>query len=41
MRARIKAGKFPSGGNGRADLMHTVLLHPTWSEMMHESVLDA
>ncbi|MGB1539730.1 MAG: dihydrolipoyl dehydrogenase, partial [Rickettsiales bacterium] len=24
-----------------ADLMHTVFPHPTLSEMMHESVLDA
>jgi dihydrolipoamide dehydrogenase len=24
-----------------ADLMHTIFPHPTLSEMMHESVLDA
>ena len=24
-----------------AELMHTVFAHPTMSEMMHESVLDA
>ena len=24
-----------------ADLMHTIFQHPTLSEMMHESVLDA
>ncbi len=24
-----------------AELMHTVFPHPTFSEMMHESVLDA
>jgi dihydrolipoamide dehydrogenase len=26
---------------GQEDLMHTVFPHPTLSEMMHESVLDA
>ena len=31
----------PHVGNHRAELMHTVFPHPTISETMHESVLDA
>ncbi len=27
--------------NTEAELMHTIFPHPTLSEMMHESVLDA
>jgi dihydrolipoamide dehydrogenase len=35
------AGSGDHQGLHEADLMHTVFPHPTLSEMMHESVLDA